>query len=26
LFGFSMVTMTIVLWEHFKCTNASRMG
>ncbi len=26
LFGFSMVTMTIVLWEHFKCTNSSRMG
>jgi hypothetical protein len=26
LFGFSMVTMTIVLWEHFKGTNSSRMG
>ena len=26
LFGFSMVTMTIVLWEHFKRTTSSPMG
>ena len=26
LFGFSMVTMTIVLWEHFKRTTSSRTG
>ncbi len=26
LFGFSMVTMTIVLWEHFKRTASSRTG
>jgi lycopene cyclase domain-containing protein len=26
LFGFSMVTMTIVLWEHFKLVHSSRFG
>ena len=26
LFGFSMVTITIVLWEHFKRVKASRIG
>lgn len=26
LFGFSMVTMTIVLWEHFKRVHSSRFG